>query len=133
MPWSKVNLRPWQPSARSSTPSSVPRRPLRDGLSDGGRLIYAGAGTSGRLAVQDGAELMPTFNWPRERLLLLMAGGDQAMIRAVEGAEDERAQAEELIRHHAIDCQRRPGRGGRQRHHALYRRVHARSQGRSAR
>ena len=63
-------------------------------LSQGGRLIYAGAGTSGRLAVQDGAELMPTFNWPRQRLLLLMAGGDQAMLRAVEGAEDERSQAE---------------------------------------
>src|SRR5262245_52062103 len=40
-------------------------------LRTGGRLIYAGAGTSGRLAVQDGAELMPTFNWPAERLLLL--------------------------------------------------------------
>jgi N-acetylmuramic acid 6-phosphate etherase len=73
-------------------------------LSDGGRLIYAGAGTSGRLAVQDGAELMPTFNWPRERLLLLLAGGDQAMVRAVEGAEDERWQAEELVRHHEINA-----------------------------
>ena len=41
----------------------------------GGRLIYAGAGTSGRLAVQDGAELMPTFGWPRDRLVLLLAGG----------------------------------------------------------
>jgi N-acetylmuramic acid 6-phosphate etherase len=50
-----------------------------------GRLIYAGAGTSGRLAVQDGAELMPTFSWPPERLLLLIAGGDKAMVRAVEG------------------------------------------------
>jgi N-acetylmuramic acid 6-phosphate etherase len=72
-------------------------------LRDGGRLIYAGAGTSGRLAVQDGAELMPTFNWPRERLLLLMAGGDQAMVRAVEGAEDERGQADELVRRHHIN------------------------------
>src|SRR5919109_4480455 len=58
-----------------------------------GRLVYAGAGTSGRLAVQDGAELMPTFSWPPERLLLLIAGGDQAMVQAVEGAEDEVAQA----------------------------------------
>src|SRR6201988_4415820 len=40
-----------------------------------GRLVYAGAGPSGRLAVQDGAELMPTFSWPEDRLLLLMAGG----------------------------------------------------------
>ena len=47
-------------------------------LRDGGRLAYAGAGTSGRLAVQDGAELMPTFSWPRERLVLIMAGGAPA-------------------------------------------------------
>lgn len=67
-----------------------------------GRLIYAGAGTSGRLAVQDGAELKPTFNWPRERLLLLLAGGDQAMTQAVEGAEDDIGGAAELIGHHGI-------------------------------
>lgn len=58
-------------------------------LRAGGRLAYAGAGTSGRIAVQDGAELTPTFNWPRDRLLLLMAGGDEALVRAVEGAEDQ--------------------------------------------
>ena len=71
-------------------------------LKDGGRLIYAGAGTSGRLAVQDGAELMPTFSWPEERLLLLLAGGEEAMVRAVEGAEDEIEHAAELIRRHAV-------------------------------
>lgn len=72
-----------------------------------GRLIYVGAGTSGRLAVQDGAELMPTFGWPRDRLLLLIAGGEEAMTRAVEGAEDEAGHAAELIRRHAVnekDC-----------------------------
>src|ERR1700736_4271205 len=57
----------------------------------GGRLVYAGAGTSGRLAVQDGAELMPTFSWPADRLLLLIAGGRDTLLRAVEGAEDEAA------------------------------------------
>ena len=67
-----------------------------------GRLIYAGAGTSGRLAVQDGAELMPTFGWPPERLLLLIAGGDKAMVRAVEGAEDEIGQARELVARHGV-------------------------------
>ncbi len=72
-------------------------------LSKGGRLVYAGAGTSGRLAVQDGAELMPTFSWPRDRLLLLLAGGDQAMAQAVEGAEDEIGRAGELIRHHGVN------------------------------
>lgn len=67
-----------------------------------GRLIYAGAGTSGRLAVQDGAELMPTFGWPRDRLLLLIAGGEEAMLRAVEGAEDEVGYAHELAAAHEI-------------------------------
>ena len=68
-----------------------------------GRLVYAGAGTSGRLAVQDGAELMPTFNWPEERLVLLMAGGNEALVRSIEGAEDEVAVAEQLVRLHVID------------------------------
>src|SRR3954471_4006822 len=68
-----------------------------------GRLVYAGAGTSGRLAVQDGAELMPTFNWPEERLVLLIAGGGEALLRSVEGAEDEVGRAERLIREHVID------------------------------
>jgi N-acetylmuramic acid 6-phosphate etherase len=68
----------------------------------GGRLIYAGAGTSGRLAVQDGAELVPTFNWPRERLLLLMAGGSDALLQSVEGAEDEIEQSLALVERHMI-------------------------------
>lgn len=68
-----------------------------------GRLVYAGAGTSGRLAVQDGAELMPTFSWPEERLLLLMAGGNEALLRSVEGAEDEVNRAQHLVRQHVID------------------------------
>src|ERR1700754_1750752 len=62
-----------------------------------GRIIYAGAGTSGRLAVQDGAELMPTFSWPEDRLLLFMAGGKDAMTRAVEGAEDDLEHARRLV------------------------------------
>jgi N-acetylmuramic acid 6-phosphate etherase len=69
-------------------------------LRAGGRLIYAGAGTSGRLAVQDGAELLPTFSWPRDRLLLLIAGGEAAMLQAVEGAEDEAEHAIALVRRH---------------------------------
>lgn len=71
-------------------------------LREGGRLVYVGAGTSGRLAVQDGAELMPTFGWPAERLLLLLAGGDKAMVRAVEGAEDEIEEAAALVRRHGV-------------------------------
>ena len=68
-----------------------------------GRLIYAGAGTSGRLAVQDGAELMPTFSWPEDRLVLLMAGGREALLRAVEGAEDEVGLAQRLVGDCVID------------------------------
>ncbi|MCB1409416.1 MAG: N-acetylmuramic acid 6-phosphate etherase [Rhodobacter sp.] len=60
-----------------------------DRLAGGGRLIYLGAGTSGRLAVLDAAELTPTFDWPPDRALALMAGGDAALIHAVEGAEDD--------------------------------------------
>ncbi len=62
-------------------------------LGDGGRLIYAGAGTSGRVAVQDGVELFPTYNWPRERVLFLMAGGLAALTESAEGAEDDEAAA----------------------------------------
>ncbi|HJU19712.1 MAG TPA: N-acetylmuramic acid 6-phosphate etherase [Stellaceae bacterium] len=72
-------------------------------LKDGGRLVYAGAGTSGRLAVQDGAELTPTFSWPQERLLLLIAGGEEALTQAVEGAEDESEAAAALVRRHHLD------------------------------
>jgi N-acetylmuramic acid 6-phosphate etherase len=54
-------------------------------MREGGRLVYAGAGTSGRLAVQDGAELMPTFSWPQDRLLLLIAGGREALIQPWKG------------------------------------------------
>ncbi len=54
----------------------------------GGRVVLFGAGTSGRLAMLDAAELGPTFGVPPDRYLARMAGGDQAFLRAVEGAED---------------------------------------------
>src|SRR5688500_1484350 len=57
--------------------------------SEGGRLVYVGAGASGRLAVQDGVELYPTFGWPNERLVYLLAGGETALVRSAEGAEDD--------------------------------------------
>src|SRR5947209_14368959 len=71
-------------------------------LRNGGRLVYVGAGTSGRLAVQDGAELIPTFSWPQDRLLLLMAGGKDALLQSVEGAEDAVDQAVRLVQQHEI-------------------------------
>ena len=58
-------------------------------LGDRGRIVYVGAGTSGRVAVQDGAELMPTFAWPHERVRFIVAGGDSAFVTSIEGAEDD--------------------------------------------
>jgi N-acetylmuramic acid 6-phosphate etherase len=75
---------------------------MEERLLDGGRLIYAGAGTSGRLAVQDGSELIPTFSWPPDRLLLFIAGGHEALISAVEGAEDDTDHAIALVRRYEI-------------------------------
>ena len=72
-------------------------------LRERGRLVYAGAGTSGRLAVQDGAELPPTFGWSNDRLLLLIAGGRDALLQSVEGAEDDIANARQLVSQHGID------------------------------
>ena len=48
------------------------------------RLIYVGAGTSARIGVQDGVELFPTFNWPKNRLDFIIAGGKKAILNAVE-------------------------------------------------
>src|SRR4051812_11941240 len=55
----------------------------------GGRLIYIGAGTSGRLGVLDASECPPTFSTPPEWVVGLIAGGPTALTRAVEGAEDD--------------------------------------------
>ena len=58
-------------------------------LRRGGRLVYIGAGTSGRIGVQDGTELPPTYDWSPERLVFLMAGGLTALVQATEDAEDK--------------------------------------------
>ena len=60
-------------------------------LQRGGRIVYVGAGTSGRIGVQDGAELTPTYDWPEDRLVFAMAGGLDALVRSSEGAEDNEA------------------------------------------
>src|SRR5262245_38764759 len=57
-------------------------------LQRGGRIVYVGAGTSGRIGVQDGAELTPTFDWPADRVAFAMAGGLDTLIRSAEEAED---------------------------------------------
>jgi N-acetylmuramic acid 6-phosphate etherase len=71
-------------------------------LAADGRLAYAGAGTSGRIAVQDAVELVPTFDWPEDRLVLMMAGGETALLRSVENAEDRPDLATATIEQHAI-------------------------------
>lgn len=74
------------PALARAVDAAVPR------LQAGGRLIYVGAGTSGRLGLLDSVELLPTFGWPTERAPALLAGGRGAMFVAVEGAEDDGAQ-----------------------------------------
>ena len=61
------------------------------------RIIYCGAGTSGRIGVQDGAELYPTFGWPANRLEFIIAGGPQALVKSIEGAEDNIAMARQNV------------------------------------
>ena len=61
---------------------------IADRLRGGGRLIYLGAGTSGRLGVLDASECPPTFNSPPGQVVGLIAGGYEALTRAIEGAED---------------------------------------------
>lgn len=65
---------------------------LVDRIKNGGRLVYAGAGTSGRLAVIDAAELLPTYGVGKETVRALIAGGRKAMFYPVEGIEDKSNQ-----------------------------------------
>ena len=60
---------------------------------DGGRLFYIGAGTSGRLGILDASEIPPTYGMPHDRVIGLIAGGDSAIRKAVEFAEDDTRQA----------------------------------------
>ncbi len=74
-------------------------------LANGGRLFYQGAGTSGRLAVLDAAELLPTFSAPPGLVIGLIAGGEGALVKSVEGAEDSRALGEADLRAHDFSRQ----------------------------
>lgn len=74
------------PELARAVDAAVPR------IRAGGRLLYLGAGTSGRLGLLDSVELFPTFSWPAERAVARLAGGDSALFKAVEGAEDDAPQ-----------------------------------------
>ncbi|WP_114751298.1 N-acetylmuramic acid 6-phosphate etherase [Pleomorphovibrio marinus] len=62
-------------------------------MAEGGRLFYIGAGTSGRLGILDASECPPTYGVPHDRVIGIIAGGDQAIRKAVENAEDDTDQA----------------------------------------
>jgi N-acetylmuramic acid 6-phosphate etherase len=68
------------------------------GMREGGRLIYVGAGSSGRMAVLDAAECPPTFGISRKQMIALIAGGRRAVTGAVEGAEDSAANGARDLR-----------------------------------
>ncbi len=72
-------------------------------LKSGGRLFYLGAGTSGRLGVVDASECPPTFGVPHELVIALIAGGDQAIRKAVENAEDDQSQGWKDLQEWEID------------------------------
>jgi len=69
---------------------------------EGGRIFYAGAGTSGRLGVLDAAECPPTFGTDPKRIVGLIAGGRQTLVRSREGVEDNEAEGRALARKHKI-------------------------------
>lgn len=71
-------------------------------LAAGGRLFYIGAGTSGRLGVLDASECPPTFSTPPDLVIGLIAGGPDALTRAIEGAEDDPQAAGRDLQHHAL-------------------------------
>jgi N-acetylmuramic acid 6-phosphate etherase len=71
-------------------------------MEDGGRLFYIGAGTSGRLGVVDASEIPPTYGMPQGKVIGLIAGGDNAIRKAVEHAEDDAEQAWKDLQAHNI-------------------------------
>jgi N-acetylmuramic acid 6-phosphate etherase len=75
---------------------------LVERLRRGGRLFYMGAGTSGRLGIVDASECPPTFGVPHGLVVGLIAGGDGAIRKAVEFAEDDRAQGWKDLQEHAV-------------------------------
>ncbi|MBI5914987.1 MAG: N-acetylmuramic acid 6-phosphate etherase [Bacteroidetes bacterium] len=74
-------------------------------VKDGGRLFYIGAGTSGRLGILDASECPPTFGVPPDLVIGIIAGGDQAIRRSVEHAEDSPSQAWADLKTYHIDNQ----------------------------
>lgn len=74
-----------------------------DKMEHGGRLFYIGAGTSGRLGILDASECPPTFGVPHDMVIGLIAGGDRAIRKAVEHAEDDMGQAWKDLQQFGVD------------------------------
>lgn len=74
-------------------------------MREGGRLIYIGAGTSGRLGILDASEIPPTYGAPSDWVIGIIAGGDTAIRHAVENAEDDERQAWRDLSPYALDAQ----------------------------
>ncbi len=72
-------------------------------LKGGGRLFYIGAGTSGRLGVIDASECPPTFGTNSEKVQAIMAGGEKALVNAIEGVEDDGIAGETIIKNKKVD------------------------------
>ncbi|MDO9552403.1 N-acetylmuramic acid 6-phosphate etherase [Rhodonellum sp.] len=87
------------PSIGSLVEGIIPR------MQKGGRLIYIGAGTSGRLGILDASECPPTYGVPHDLVLGIIAGGDTAIRKAVEHAEDDFEQAWQDIQQHGFNAQ----------------------------
>ncbi len=75
---------------------------VTDRLARGGRLIYVGAGTAGRIGVLDAAECVPTFNTSPDLVLGLIAGGPEAIVNSIEGAEDDVDAGARVIAEHQV-------------------------------
>lgn len=76
---------------------------IADRMKQGGRLFYIGAGTSGRLGIVDASECPPTYGVPHDWVIGLIAGGDKAIRKAVENAEDDEQQAWKDLEAYQID------------------------------
>jgi N-acetylmuramic acid 6-phosphate etherase len=77
-------------------------RLVADRLAAGGRLVYVGAGTSGRLGTLDAVECVPTFGIPPSRVVPVIAGGPSALTKSIEGAEDNVRDADQRMRRAAV-------------------------------
>lgn len=90
-------------AVRAALPQIVPAiEAVTERLAGGGRLLYVGAGSAGRMGVLDASECPPTFNTPPVLVRAVIAGGGDAILAAVEGAEDDTAAGRATVAEHGI-------------------------------